>query len=77
MAVLTIDCDTINFVAIRKFCVITIRLWFATTIDRAQWEGIHSLGAYLPQPLFSHGQFCVALSRAALPHTTKVMFIDF
>ena len=30
----------------------------------------------MPQPVFSHAQLHVALSRAGLPHRTKVMLID-
>ena len=34
---------------------------------------INNLGVYLPQPVFSHGQLYVSLSRAGIPHQTKVM----
>ena len=46
------------------------------TINKAQGQSINNLEVYLPQPVFSHGQFYVALSGAALPHRTKVMLID-
>ena len=48
-----------------------VRLYFAITMRRAQGESINH-----PQPLFLHGQFYVALSRAGLPRRTKVMLID-
>ena len=46
------------------------------TINKTQGQSINNLGVYLPQPVFSHGQFYVALSRAGLPHRTKIMLID-
>ena len=44
--------------------------------NKAQGQIINNLGDYLPQPVFSHGQLYVALSRAGLSHGTKVMLID-
>ena len=50
-----------------------IGLGFAMTINEAQGQSINNLGVYLPQPVFSHGKFYVALSRASQPHRTEVM----
>ena len=50
-----------------------IRLCFGMTTNKAQGQSINNSGVYLPQPVFSYGQFYVALSRAGLPHRTKVM----
>ena len=52
-----------------------IRLCFAMTINKAQGESINNLVVYLRQPVFSHGQLYVALSRAGLSHGTKVMLM--
>ena len=46
-----------------------IRLCFAMTINKAQGQSIL-------RPVSSHGQLYVALSRAGLPHRTKVILID-
>ena len=46
------------------------------TINKAEGQSINILGVYLPQPVFSHGQLYVALSRAGLLHRTKVISID-
>ena len=42
------------------------------TINKAQGQSINYLGVHLPQPVFSHGQLYVALSRAGLPHRPKL-----
>lgn len=56
-----------------------VRVSFAMTINKAQVQIIPNVGVYLPEPVFSHGQVYVALSRAtakanirelAIPTTT-------
>ncbi|XP_039789046.1 ATP-dependent DNA helicase PIF1-like [Panicum virgatum] len=46
-----------------------IRLSFAMTINKAQGQTIPNVGIYLPEPVFSHGQLYVALSRGVSHET--------
>ncbi|KAK4596818.1 hypothetical protein RGQ29_014731 [Quercus rubra] len=59
------------FVMIRRQFL--IRLSFALTINKAQGQTIPTVGIYLPDHVFSHGQFYVALSRGVSQSTTKLL----
>ncbi|KAL6873859.1 hypothetical protein ACP4OV_013941 [Aristida adscensionis] len=50
-----------------------IRLSFAMTINKAQGQTIPNVGIYLPEPVFSHGQLYVALSRGVSKETTRIL----
>ncbi|KAM6551270.1 hypothetical protein CsatB_001078 [Cannabis sativa] len=50
-----------------------IRLSFAMTINKSQGQTLDYVGIYLPQPVFSHGQLYVALSRAQTSSTIKIL----
>ena len=41
-----------------------VRLAFCMTINKAQGQTFHKVGLFLPEPVFTHGQLYVALSRA-------------
>ncbi|KAL6602737.1 hypothetical protein ACP70R_043098 [Stipagrostis hirtigluma subsp. patula] len=50
-----------------------IRLSFAMTVNKAQGQTIPNVGVYLPEPVFSHGQLYVALSRATARANIKIL----
>ncbi|KAL6645873.1 hypothetical protein ACP70R_017481 [Stipagrostis hirtigluma subsp. patula] len=50
-----------------------VRLSFAMTINKAQGQTIPHVGIYLPDPVFSHGQLYVALSRATSRSNIKIL----
>lgn len=43
------------------------------TINKAQGQTLNTIGVYLPQPIFSHGQLYVALSRTTTAAKIKVL----
>jgi ATP-dependent DNA helicase PIF1 len=52
-----------------------VRLSFAMTVNKAQGQTITNVGVYLPEPVFSHGQLYVALSRATARSNIKILVI--
>ena len=43
------------------------------TINKAQGQTIPNIGIYLPEPVFSHGQLYIALSRGVSRSTTWML----
>jgi len=50
-----------------------VRLSFAMTINKSQGQTIPNVGIYLPEPVFSHGQLYVGLSRGVSRSTTRIL----
>lgn len=52
-----------------------IRLAFCMTINKAQGQTLDCVGIYLPQPVFSHGQLYVAMSRVRSFKNLKIQIL--
>ena len=53
-----------------------IRLSFAMTVNKSQGQTIPNVGIYLPEPVFSHGQLYVALSRSTARNNVKILVVE-
>jgi len=49
---------------------------FAMTINKAQRQTLKMVGIFLPEPIFTHGQLYVAMSRIGCPEGVKLLVID-
>jgi ATP-dependent DNA helicase PIF1 len=49
---------------------------YAMTINKAQGQTVPHVGVYLPEPVFSHGQLYVSMSRVKSKHNIKMLFLN-
>ena len=53
-----------------------LRLAFAMTINKSQGQSVKNVGIHFQTPVFTHGQFYVAMSRCTSGNHVKVLFHD-
>lgn len=53
-----------------------ISVSFAMTINKSKGQSLKQVGIYLPQSIFSHGQFYVAMSRVTSRNGLKILLTD-
>ncbi|KAK9073991.1 hypothetical protein SSX86_006586 [Deinandra increscens subsp. villosa] len=53
-----------------------ISICFAMTIHKSQGQSLSRVGLYLKDPVFSHGQLYVALSRVKSKKSLKILILD-
>lgn len=69
--------ETINSVTFKfKRRQFPVQLAFALTINKAQGQSVRYVGLDLRNPVFSHGQLYVGLSRVTAAHNLRILVAD-
>ena len=53
-----------------------VHVAYAMTINKAQGQTVPHVGVYIPEPVFSHGQLYVAMSRVKSKHSIKLLVLN-
>ena len=53
-----------------------ISVSFAMTINKSQGQSLNRVGLFLPQPVFTHGQLYVAISRVTNRNGFKILIVN-
>ena len=53
-----------------------VTLCFVTTIDKSQGQLLLYVGLFLLKPIFTHGQFYIAISRVKSMSGLKILILD-
>ena len=70
---LTLTSSTLNLPFVLKRRQFPIRPAFAMTINKSQGQTMSSVGVYLSNPIFTHGQLYVACSRVTSRQALKIL----